>query len=164
MKFNGQNSSEILYNSLNFAPCGPPNDPSDRCAARGGFELESPAVWVSRVLGWGNSESHYTCPTWQIRSQLAPNIKNVVLIQHSDFWTLHRLFCYCGMFGQVAGLQIPWEHRSTAHRKIFKWQKKIEVKKKKIKVVQITYNKCSKIQLWLHINEQNKVNLNFKGI
>ena len=34
---------------------------------------------------------------------------------------------------------------------------------KKNKVVQTTSNKCSKIQLWLHINEQNKVNLNFKG-
>ena len=34
MKFNSQNSSESLYNSLNFAQCGPPYDPADMCAAR----------------------------------------------------------------------------------------------------------------------------------
>ena len=44
MKFNSQNSSEDLYNSLNFAPCGPPNDLADRRAASGGFKLESPAL------------------------------------------------------------------------------------------------------------------------
>ena len=44
MKFNNQNSSENLYNSINFAPCGPPYDPSDRCVARSGFELESPGI------------------------------------------------------------------------------------------------------------------------
>ena len=43
-KFNSQNSSENLYNTRNFAPCGPPYDPSDRCVARGGFDLESPAL------------------------------------------------------------------------------------------------------------------------
>ena len=44
IKFNSQNSSENLCNSLNFAPYGPPYDPADRCAARGGFELENPDV------------------------------------------------------------------------------------------------------------------------
>ena len=44
IKFNSQNSSENLYISLNFAPCGPSYDLADRCAARGGFELESPAI------------------------------------------------------------------------------------------------------------------------
>lgn len=44
IKFNSQNSSENLYNSLNFAPCGPPYDPSDRCAARGGFAVSWKAL------------------------------------------------------------------------------------------------------------------------
>ena len=33
---------EIYENFPNFAPCDPPYDPSDRCAARGQFKLESP--------------------------------------------------------------------------------------------------------------------------
>ena len=44
MKVNSQYSSEYLFNSLNFAPCSPCNDLADRCAARGGFKLESPDV------------------------------------------------------------------------------------------------------------------------
>ena len=50
MKFNSQNSSGNLYNSLNFAPCGPPFDLIDRCAARGGFDLESPDLHVGPKL------------------------------------------------------------------------------------------------------------------
>ena len=56
MKYNSQNSSKkkIKPNKqtnktkpitpLIFGPCGLPYDPTDRCAARGGFELESPGV------------------------------------------------------------------------------------------------------------------------
>ena len=39
-----QNSSKNLYNSPNFAPCGLPYDPTDRCVARGWFKLESPGI------------------------------------------------------------------------------------------------------------------------
>ena len=44
MKVNSQYSSEDLFNSLNFAPCGPSNDLADRCVARGGLKLESPGI------------------------------------------------------------------------------------------------------------------------
>ena len=43
MKLNGQNSSKPIT-PLIWAPCGPPYDQADKCAARGGFELESPAI------------------------------------------------------------------------------------------------------------------------
>ena len=47
MNFNSQNSSEDLYNSLNFAARDPLNDLADRCATRHGFKLESPGINVS---------------------------------------------------------------------------------------------------------------------
>ena len=43
MKVNSQYSSEDLL-TLNVALCGPSNDLADRCAARGGFKLESPGL------------------------------------------------------------------------------------------------------------------------
>ena len=43
MKFNGQNS-ENLWTPLIFAPCGPPYDPADSCAACGWFKLQSPGI------------------------------------------------------------------------------------------------------------------------
>ena len=44
MKVSNQYSSEDLFNSLTFAPCGPSNDLAEWCAARGGFKLESPGL------------------------------------------------------------------------------------------------------------------------
>ena len=44
MNFKSQNSSEDLFNSLNFAACDPLNDLADTCAARRGFKLENPDV------------------------------------------------------------------------------------------------------------------------
>ena len=52
MKVNGQYSSEYVFNSLNFAPCGPSNDLADRCAARGGIKLESPGVVYTKFYAW----------------------------------------------------------------------------------------------------------------
>ena len=45
MKFDSQNCKKVYKTPLIFAPCDPPYDPADRCAARGRFKLESPDIW-----------------------------------------------------------------------------------------------------------------------
>ena len=69
MKDFTQKSSENLYKSLNFAPCGSSYDPADRYVAHSGCKLESPGL-------------HYSLTKWYIITGL---------LVHALSWTMIKL-------------------------------------------------------------------------